>query len=96
MGRIVKFKTEIRFKLKFKIVTKKSLEHSEGRFREVPYCTHQSNERLYAFFSSPIHCPRTQHPDKAPLPRNLNIITRLKPKRRLRTYDDRYRQLQTL
>jgi hypothetical protein len=36
------------------------------------------------------------HPDKPALPQNLNIIIRLKPKQRLRKYDDMYSQLQIL
>jgi hypothetical protein len=37
-----------------------------------------------------------QHPDKPALPRNLNIIIRLKPKQGMRKYDDMYSQLQIL
>jgi hypothetical protein len=53
----------------------------EGRLTEmliscvgtvVPYCTNQSNQRMYSFLFPPTDCICTQHPDKPALPRKLD------------------------
>ena len=51
----------------------------------VLYCTNQSNERLYSFFTSLTDCiwyRWLQNTDKITISRNLNIDIRLKPKQR--------------
>jgi hypothetical protein len=69
----VELKTDKSMNLKFKTVTKKSLQQ-KGHLPLVPYCTKQRNECLYAFLSSPTDCIRTQHLDKPALPRKLNTL----------------------
>jgi hypothetical protein len=80
-------------------VRKKSLQENEENLLLVPDRTKQRNEHLHAFLSFPIHClgiHSPQHPDKPALPRNPNIIMRLKPKQCLKTNDDMYGHLQIL
>jgi hypothetical protein len=50
----VELKIDISMKLKFKLVTKKSLQQNEGHLPVVPYCTNQCNERLHSFFLPPL------------------------------------------
>ena len=70
----VEWKIDINMNVKFEIVTNKSLQQNEGHLPVVPYCTNQSNERLYSFLSPPTDCIWTQHPDKPALPRKLNTL----------------------
>jgi hypothetical protein len=53
MNQTIEFKRDISMNLKFKVVVKKSLQQNEGHSALVPYCTNQSNERLYSFLFSP-------------------------------------------
>jgi hypothetical protein len=59
-------------------------------------CTTHWKELLYVFLSSPTECIWTvpQHTDKPELPRDPNVTTRLKPKQRVREYNNMYSQLQ--
>jgi hypothetical protein len=66
------WKIDISMNVKFEIITKKSLQQNEGHLPVVPYCTNQSNKRLYSFLSTPTDCIWTQHPDKLALTRKLN------------------------
>jgi hypothetical protein len=60
LGHTVDWRVELNLNLKhepkIEKVAKKSLQQNEGHLPVVPYCTHQSNERLYAFLSSATDC----------------------------------------
>ena len=82
----VQWKMDISMNVKFKKLTKKSIQQNEGHLPLVLHSTNQKNKHLYSILFSPTDCIWThspQHPDKPALIQHTNIM-RLKPKKHLR------------
>jgi hypothetical protein len=90
--RPVALKTDISTMVGFKEVSKKSLQQNEGHLPVVPYCTNQSNERLYAFLTSPTDSNMNSFGTHWPLNPGKTSLTRSSVMKRCEVY----RQLKIL